>query len=78
VKYRWLDSERRVVSAAKEGTPHGWLRGHIGVVLALPRSSPRIVGNCLVQFEDGLEVVCPAGTLRTARHGGEEEGSGNE
>ena len=57
MRYRWLDSDRPVVSCAPN-SPH---RGNTGCLIILPR--PGRIANRLVDFAGRL-VVCPAGTLR--------------
>lgn len=61
-RYRWLTLGDEVISVARAGTQHGWLRGELGWVEVLP--VPGAVGNVLVCFHGFGRVVVPAGTLR--------------
>ena len=57
MRYRWLDTEKPVISVGRRSM----VKGKVGCILALP--IPGAIGNVLVDF-GGTVAVVPAGTLR--------------
>lgn len=60
MKYRWLETSKTYKYSARSELDER--RGQPCLLLAVPRAGA--IGNVLVQFLDGVKVICSAGVLR--------------
>lgn len=59
-KYRWLETGHQYLYQSRDGLLDR--RGTVCTVLVVPRAGS--IGNVLVRFGDGLEVICSSGALK--------------
>ena len=64
-KYRWLTEGERYLYRAALGKGDDARRGMRCTVITVPKPGAR-PGNALVQFEDGMTAIVPAGVLKAA------------